>query len=63
MFHFEISHQEQEVLRQLLEHSLATIELEIRHTDHQEYKSMLKQRRETVRALLAKMPQPMGMAA
>lgn len=63
MFHLEISYEERDVLRQLLEHSLATIELEIQHTDHQDFKSMLKQRRETVRGLLLKLPHPVGMAA
>jgi D-ribose pyranose/furanose isomerase RbsD len=63
MFNAEITEPEIEILRQLLEHSLVTLELEIRHTDHQEFKSLLKQRRQTVRALLAKLPQPMTMAA
>jgi hypothetical protein len=46
-----------------VQNSLATLELEIQHTDHQEFKNLLKLRRETVRTLVAKLRQPMAAAA
>ena len=63
MFHFELSDEEREILSQILQNSLATLELEIQHTDHQEFKNLLKRRRETLRKVLAKLPQPMAAAA
>jgi len=63
MFHVELSYEEREILNQILQNSLATLDLEIHHTDHQEFKNLLKHRRETVRALLAKLPQVMAAAA
>ena len=54
----ELTSEESEVLHQVLEHSLAALELEIRHTDHNEFKNLLKQRRNTLRALIAKLSQP-----
>ncbi len=63
MLYVELSSEESEVLNQVLRNSLATLELEIQHTDHQEFRTLLKQRRETLRALLAKVPQPMSAAA
>ncbi len=63
MFRVEISDEERDILSQILQNSLATLELEIHHTDHQEFKNLLKHRRETLRALLAKMPQSMAAAA
>jgi len=59
----ELSHDEMEILSEVLQSSLATLELEIQHTDHQEFKSLLKHRRESLRTLIAKVPQPMPAAA
>lgn len=56
----ELTPEESEVLHQVLEHSLATLELEIRHTDHNEFKSLLKKRRNTLLALIAKLDQPVA---
>ncbi len=58
MFQIELSPQEQEVLGQILRNSLAMLETEIRHTDHQEFRELLKQRRELVKGLLDRMPEP-----
>ncbi len=57
MSHIELSDEELEILSQILQNSLATLELEIGHTDHQEFKTLLKRRREILRGLLAKVPQ------
>jgi Cdc6-like AAA superfamily ATPase len=59
----ELSHEEMEILSEVLQSSLATLELEIQHTDHQEFKNLLKHRRESLRTLIAKVPQPMPAAA
>jgi hypothetical protein len=63
MLHLELVPEEQEVLSQILERSLAVLEVEIQHTDHQEFKSLLKRRREVLRALITKVPQPLAAAA
>lgn len=60
MFHVELSREEQEALSQLLQRALAALEIEIQHTDHKEFKEHLKRRRETFRALGAKVPEPTG---
>ena len=54
----ELKAEESDVLHQVLEHSLATLELEIRHTDHNEFKTFLKKRRDLLQALIAKLDQP-----
>jgi Cdc6-like AAA superfamily ATPase len=59
----ELSHEEMEILSEVLQSSLATLELEIQHTDHQEFKNLLKHRRESLRTLIAKVPRPMPAAA
>lgn len=63
MYHVELSPEEMEILNQVVQNSLATLELEIQHTDHQGFKNLLKQRRETLRMLTSKLPQPMPVAA
>ena len=63
MLHLELVQEEQEILSQLLQRSLAALEIEIRHTDHQEFKTLLKHRRELLQGLLAKVPQPLAVAA
>ena len=63
MTKMELTVEEQEMLEQVLENSLATLELEILHTDHQEFKETLKRRRAVLRGLLAKMQQPIALAA
>ncbi len=55
MYRVELSQAEMEILSQVLQSTLVTLELEIQHTDHQEFKNLLKQRRETLRALTGKL--------
>ena len=54
----ELNPEELAVLHQVLEHSLTTLELEIRHTDHNEFKAFLKKRRNLLQALIARLDQP-----
>jgi hypothetical protein len=56
MITINLSDEEQEILSQILQHSLATIEVEIHHTDHQDFKVMLKHRRTVLESLNAKLP-------
>lgn len=59
----EISNEEQEVLGQVLQNSLASLELEIQHTDHAEFKNLLKHRREVLASLVAKTAKAVAVAA
>lgn len=63
MNHLELTPEEAEVLNQVLERSLAALELEIQHTDHKEFRDLLKQRRATLRTLISKASQPLAAAA
>jgi hypothetical protein len=63
MNHLELTPEEMEVLSQVLQRSLAALELEIQHTDHQVFKALLKDRRNTLRAVIAKVGEPMAAAA
>jgi len=56
MLHVEVSHEEQEMLHRVLQRALAGLEIEIQHTDHKEFKDLLKRRREILRALVVKVP-------
>ncbi len=51
----EISETEREVLGGLLKSALANLEIEIRRTDHLEFKEALKQRREILNELAGKL--------
>jgi hypothetical protein len=63
MNQLELTPEEAEVLSQVLERSLAALELEIQHTDHKDFKNLLKERRTRLRTLIAKASQPMAAAA
>ena len=63
MYHVELSQTEMEILSQVVQNSLATLELEIQHAYHQEFKNLLKHRRETLRTLTGKLQAPMAAAA
>lgn len=55
MTRLELTPEEQELLGQVLRNYLATLEVEICHTDHSEFRSLLKQRRELLNRLLARL--------
>jgi hypothetical protein len=63
MIQIELLPEEGEVLTQIVQNALATLELEIGHTDHQEFKALLKRRREILRGLIVRLPQPAAAAA
>jgi hypothetical protein len=57
MNHIEFNDEEQEILSQVLQNSLATLKLELLHTDHQEFKEFLKHRYQVLQELAARVPQ------
>ncbi len=63
MQHLELSEEEMEILNQVVQNSLAALELEVQHTDHQEYKNLLKHRREKMRTLVDKLRPRIPVAA
>lgn len=63
MHKIELSNEEAEILGQVLNNSLATLELEIQHTDHAEFRRLLKQRRTVLQELLSKVPHVTELAA
>jgi BMFP domain-containing protein YqiC len=58
MQNFECTAEEVEVLRDILQHNLSEIDIEVFRTDTHDFKEMLKRRRDTVEHLLAKLPAP-----
>ncbi len=50
----ELTNAEREVLKQILESSLATLEIEISHSDHIEFRQQLKKRLDILEALIRK---------
>ena len=63
MKHLELNDEEQEILGQVLQNSLAALGLELLHTDHKEFKELLKHRRQVLQGLAARVPQPAAAAA
>jgi RIO-like serine/threonine protein kinase len=56
MIEIKLSDEDQEILAQVLRNALAILELEIHHTDHAEFKILLKHRRSVLSQLLARLP-------
>ena len=54
----ELTNEEQEILSQVVQNSLATLDVEILHTDHKEFKDHLRHRREVLALLAGRMPSP-----
>ncbi len=50
----ELTTAEQEILNQILQSTLATLEIEIRHAHHLEFKEFLKERRQVLQQLREK---------
>jgi hypothetical protein len=63
MGQIELSDEEQELLGQILQNALLTLELEIQHTDHADFRQLLRRRREVIRRLIARFPKPAAAAA
>lgn len=51
-----LSAEEEQVLERILRRSLSDLDLEILHTDHAEFKAMLKQRRAIVQKIHQQLP-------
>lgn len=54
MYAIELESEELEVLEQLLQTAAASLEVEIRHTDHGDFKDHLKNRRQVLQRVIAK---------
>jgi len=54
----ELTPEEAETLNQVLRRCVSDLELEILHTDHGEFKKLLKQRREVLQRILARTEPP-----
>jgi hypothetical protein len=57
MCRIEITIEEQQVLEDVLRNALTTLEQEIHHTDHADYKHQLKHRREIIERIHDRLPQ------
>jgi hypothetical protein len=55
MQHFEFTAEEMELLREILQHAVGEIDVEVFHTDTRDYKQMLKHRREVLDHIVAKL--------
>jgi hypothetical protein len=64
MQYLEFTTEEQEILRDVLQHALAEIDIEVYQTDTRDSKQTLKHRREVLEHVLAELsPVPMRAAA
>lgn len=54
MYAIELESEEHVLLEQLLQSALAALEVEITHTDHGEFRNLLRNRRRLLEALIAK---------
>lgn len=52
---FELTAEEMEVLREILQHELTQMEVEVFRTDSRDFKEMLKHRRDILEHLMAKL--------
>lgn len=52
----DLSQQEQEMLVKVLEHYLVDLDHEISHTDHGDFKQLLRQRQVVIAGILHKLP-------
>jgi hypothetical protein len=58
MSKIELTDEERDTLSQVLKVTLAALEIEIQHTDHREYKELLKHRRDVLKKVLFKALEP-----
>ena len=56
MQNLELSSEEQEALRDVLQHGIAELDIEVFRTDTHAFKEMLKQRRKVLESILARIP-------
>lgn len=55
MYTVELEAEESELLRGLVDQALGTLEIELHHTDHAEFKERLRRRRRLLEHLTAKL--------
>ena len=55
---FELTTEEAEVLRDILQHNLNEIDVEVFRTDTHDFKKMLRHRRDVIEHLLGKLAEP-----
>ncbi len=60
MSQLEMTTEEAELVRSMLRNHLATLDMEIDHTDHRDFKRMLLERRDKVASLLERCSAPAG---
>lgn len=58
MHYMQLTAEEEEVLREVLLHSLSELEVEILHTDHSAFRDQLKQRRRLLQRISERLPGP-----
>jgi hypothetical protein len=63
MTRIELTDEQEKVLSQVLQNSLATLQIELLHTDHQEFKEFLKRRLQVLQGLAASLARPVSAAA
>jgi len=55
MIHIEMSSEEVDVLRQVLEHQILQMDVEVDRTDTHDFKKMLQHRRDLLKQILARL--------
>jgi hypothetical protein len=60
MAQLECTSEEADVLQQVLQHRLAALEVEIHHTDHAEFRRLLRHRRDVLHGLMGKLAATTG---
>lgn len=55
MSQIALTEEERETLNHMLKVDLGALDVEIQHTDHRDFKELLKHRREVLKGLLSKM--------
>jgi hypothetical protein len=56
MQNFELTSEQVEVLREVLEHQISKMDVEVFRTDTHDFKEMLKHRRAVLEQVMAKLP-------
>jgi hypothetical protein len=58
----ELNETERELLAQVLKNRLAALEVEITHTDHSEFRTLLKERRNLLNGIAERLGEPTPVA-
>jgi len=63
MLRIELNTDEQMLLQQVLERRIRDLEIEILHTDHAEFRNLLKEHLALLRRLVSRLTTPVALAA